>query len=110
MAAQDEGLDILDGHAELLGDEGPEPRRVEDPGHPEDPLARETGGLQGHVAHRVERVRDDDQDRVGRVRHGLLDDRADDAGVLGQQVVAAHPRLAGQPGGHDDDVAPAVSA
>ena len=30
--------------------------------------------------------------------------RADDAGVLGQQVVAAHPRLAGEAGGHDDDV------
>ena len=27
-----------------------------------------------------------------------------DAGVLGQQVVAAHPRLAGEAGGHDDDV------
>ena len=47
------------------------------------------------VAHRVERVRDDDQDRVRRLLRGLLDDRPDDPGVLGQQVVAAHARLRG---------------
>ena len=35
---------------------------------------------------------------------GRLDDGPDDAGVLGQQVVPAHPRLAGQARGHDDDV------
>ena len=40
----------------------------------------------------------------GRVLRGLLDDRADDPGVLGQQVVAAHPRLAREAGGDDDDV------
>ena len=40
----------------------------------------------------------------GRVRRGLLDDGADDAGVLGQQVVAAHPGLAGEARGDDDDV------
>ena len=37
---------------------------------------------------------------------GLLHDGPDDPGVLGQQVVAAHPRLAGQPRGDDDDVRP----
>ena len=59
---------------------------------------------QRDVAHRVERVGDDDQDRVRRVLHRLLDDGADDPGVLGQEVVAAHPGLARQAGGHDDDV------
>ena len=71
---------------------------------PEHPLAREARRLQGHVDHRVERIGDDDEDRVGRVPDGLLDDGADDPGVLGQQVVAAHARLAGQAGGHDHDV------
>ena len=33
-----------------------------------------------------------------------VDDRPDDAGVLGQEVVPAHPRLAGEPGRDDDDV------
>ena len=34
-----------------------------------------------------------------------LHHRADDPGVLGQEVVAAHARLAGQARGHDDDLA-----
>ena len=34
----------------------------------------------------------------------LLDDRPDDPGVLRQQVVAAHPGLAGEARGDDDDV------
>ena len=40
----------------------------------------------------------------GEWRRRLLDDGADDPGVLGQQVVAAHARLAGQAGGDHDDV------
>ena len=104
MAAEHEGVGVLDRDAELLGDERPEARRIEDAGHPQDALAREAGGVERDVAHRVERVGDDDQDRVRRMLHGLLDDGADDAGVLGQQVVAAHPGLAGQAGGDDDDV------
>ena len=95
---------VLDRHAELLGDERPEPGRVQDAGHPENALARETGGLHGDVAHRVERVRDDDQDRIRRVLHGLLDDGPDDARVLGKKVVPAHPRLAREARRDDDDV------
>ena len=98
-------MGVLDADAELLGDERPEPRRIEDAGHAEHALAREARRLQRDVAHRVERVRDDDQDRVGRLPRGLLHDGLDDAGVLGQQVVAAHARLAGQAGRDDDDVA-----
>ena len=104
VAAEDEGVGVLDRHAELLGDERPEAGGVEDAGHAQDALAREARGLQRHVAHRVERVGDDDQDRIGRVRRRLLDDGPDDPGVLGQQVVAAHARLAREPGGDDDDV------
>ena len=36
---------------------------------------------------------------------GLFHDRPDDPGVLGQQIVPAHPRLPRQAGRHDDDVA-----
>ena len=60
--------------------------------------------LERNVAHRVERVGDDDEDRVRRVARGLLHDAAHDAGVLGQQVIATHARLAGEAGGDDDDV------
>ena len=34
----------------------------------------------------------------------MVDDAPDDAGVLEQQIVAAHARLAGQAGRHHDDV------
>ena len=40
----------------------------------------------------------------GETAAACADDRADDARVLGQQVVAAHARLAGQAGGDHDDV------
>src|SRR5207237_1505501 len=37
-------------------------------------------------------------------RHDLLDHRADDLGVLEQQVIARHAGLAREPGRDDDDV------
>jgi hypothetical protein len=56
------------------------------------------------VAHCVERIGDDDQDRVRGVLGRLFDDRSDDPGVLGQEVVPAHTGLPGETGRHDDDV------
>ena len=55
-----------------------------------------------HVAHRVERVRDDDEDRVRGVLDRLLGDRGDDRLVRRHEVVAAHARRA-RPAGRDDD-------
>ena len=67
--------------------------------------------FQASAGHDVQRVADDDQDGVGGVRGDLFADRADDLGVLREQVVARHARLARQAGGDDDHVAePAVSA
>ena len=104
VAAEDEGVGVGDADAELLGDERPEAGRVEDARHAEDALARKAGRLEGNVAHRVEGVRDDDQDRVRRMLGGLLDHGPDDPRVLGEEVVAAHPGLAREARGHDDDV------
>ncbi len=56
------------------------------------------------VAHHVERIRDDDEDRVRRRLLDLLGDLLHDAGVGVEQVVARHARLAGDAGGDDDDV------
>ena len=56
------------------------------------------------VAHRVQRVRDDDEGRLGRVLHGVLRHGGDDRLVRRHEVVAAHaggPRL---PRRDDDDV------
>ncbi len=104
MTAEDERVRVLDRDAELLRDERPEARRVEHARHPEHALAREAGRLQGDVAHRVERVGDDDQDRVRGMLGRLLHDGADDARVLGQQVITAHPGLTSEAGGDDHDV------
>jgi hypothetical protein len=41
MAAEDEGVGVLDADPELLGDERPEPGAVEHAGHAEHALARE---------------------------------------------------------------------
>ena len=50
------------------------------------------------------RVREDDEDSVGAVRNDLLRHAAHDGGVLGEEVVAAHARLARKPGRDHRDV------
>ena len=70
----------------------------------EDALLRKAGDVLGHVAHGVERVRDDDQDGVRRAGDHLLGDGRDDALVRGHEVVAAHAGRARVAGGDDDDV------
>src|SRR6185503_19591058 len=102
VAAEHHGGHVLDRGAGLPGDEGREAGRVEDAGHAEDALLGTAGRALGHVTHRVERVRDDDQDRVRRGRDHLLGDLADDLLVRGHEVVAAHPGRAWQSGSDHD--------
>ena len=99
MAAQDERLDVLDGRSGLVRDEGPVPRGVEDAGLAEDALLPESGDVLRDVAHRVERIREDDDHGVERRRDHLLGDRRDDLLVRLHQVVPAHAGLAGKAGG-----------
>src|ERR1035438_4768369 len=68
-------------------------------------LARETAGGHRHVGHGVERVADDKDHGVGRGGRGLPGDPGNDARVGHHQVVAGHPRLAGEAAGDDHDVA-----
>ncbi len=82
-----------------MGDEGAHARAVEDAGHAEDAVLGQARDLVGHLAHGVERVADHDQDRVRRLRERLLRALLDDLVVGVQEVVAAHPRLAGDAGG-----------
>src|SRR5204863_203895 len=77
---------------------------IEDPRHPQDPLARKAADLERGVRHGVERVAHDDQDGARRVSDDLLRDALDDLEVLLQEVVAAHPRFARQAGGDHDHV------
>ena len=104
MAAEDEGRDVFHGDLELFRDEGLETGRVQHAGHADDTLAREAGLLERGLRHRVERVGDDDDDAVGRVRDDLAHHAAHDAEVGVQQVVAAHAGLAWNAGSDDNDV------
>src|SRR3989449_9791890 len=72
----------------------------------DDPLAREAGDGLRDPAHHVERVRDDDDDRRRAVLLDLPGDLLHDVGVGADQVVAAHPRLAGDARRHDPDFSP----
>src|SRR4051812_1173183 len=78
VAAQHEAGDVAHRDAQLPGDEGAEARRVEHARHADHPLLGEAAGLVGHGAHGVERVRDHDQDRVGRLLHERRGHVADD--------------------------------
>jgi hypothetical protein len=57
------------------------------------------------MRHLVERVRNDDQDRIGRARNHALDHRSHDRGVLGEKIHAAHAGLTREPRGDHHDVA-----
>jgi hypothetical protein len=104
VPAQHQGADLGGRDPQLPRQEGAQPGGVEDPGHADHPLAREAGGLEGDVAHRVQRVGDHDHDRVGRSLGHRPADLAHDLAVGLEQVLAAHVRLARQPGGDHDDV------
>jgi hypothetical protein len=90
--------------AGLLGDEPREARAVEHARHADHALAGEPGLDAHQVHHRVERVGDDDHERLGRVVAHVLRHRRDDLAVGLEQVRAAHARLARQAGGDDEDV------
>jgi hypothetical protein len=104
VAAEDEGGDVFDADVQLFGDEGAEAGGIEDAGHADDALAVEAGLLVGGLGHGVERIGDDDQDRLRRLRDDLGDHVGHDLVVGVQQVVAAHSGLARNAGGDDDDV------
>ena len=88
----------------LPRDESLQARGVEDARLAEDALLREAGDVLRDMAHRVERVRDDDQDRVGALRDDLLGDVLDDLLVRRDEIVAAHARRARQARGDHDDL------
>ena len=65
MTAEHVRLNILDGRLDLLGNEGPESCRVEDAGHSQHTLTGKSTDIERQLRHRVQRIADHDQDRVG---------------------------------------------
>ena len=104
MAAEHEGRHVLHRHAELLGQEVAEARRIEDAGHADDLLLRQARILLQRPDHRVERVGNADHEGVRRVLADALADGLHDLEVDAEEVVAAHAGLARHAGGHDADI------
>src|SRR5271166_4790842 len=104
VAAEHKGADILDRDPQLLGKEITEAGAVEHSGHADDTLRRQPAGLAHDPHHDVERVGDGDDESLGAMLLDRCTHRRDDLGVGADQIVAAHPRLARDAGGDDDDI------
>ena len=104
VAAEHQRRHVLDRDLQLLGQEGAEAAGVEDAGHADDLVLRQSAGLLQRPHHGIERVGDDDDEGVGRV---LLDAGArlvHHLEVDAEQVVAAHAGLPRHAGRDDDHV------
>ena len=104
MAPEHEGGDVLHRDAELLGEEGAETRRIQHTRHADHHVMRQLRKFAQRPDHRVERIGDADDEGVRGVRLDALADRLHHLQIDAEQIVAAHPRLAGDAGGDDDDV------
>ena len=105
MTAKHKGGDVFDGHLEFFGKEVAETRRIQNPRHTDDTRGRQAGCLLQDANHDIKRIGDADHEGIGAV---VADARANllhDLGVDADQVVPAHPGLAGHTSGHDDDIA-----
>ena len=105
MAAEHEGGHVLDRDAKLVRQEQAEAGAVQHAGHAHHLLWRQLRLLPHHPDHRLERIGDNDHEPIRAVSPDAVGQLRDHAGVLGHQVVAAHPRRAREPGGDDHDIA-----
>ncbi len=104
MAAEHESGDVLDADPEFLGQEMAEARAIEHAGHADHHIMGQPRELAQRPDHRVEWVGDADDERVRGVRLDARADRLHHAEVDAEQIVAAHARLARNPGGDDAHV------
>src|SRR3546814_20179600 len=95
MAAENEGVHILDRHVELVGDEVAEARRIEDAGHTDDLVVRQARELTEGPNHRVEGVGDADDESVGGVGLDALADslRSEERSVGKESVSTCRSRV-----------------
>src|SRR6185436_12560783 len=104
VAAEHEGGDVFDRDVEFVGEEIAEARGIQHARHADHLLVRHAGRLLQRPHHRVQRVGDADDERVGGI---LLDAGADllhDLEIDAQKIVAAHAGLARHAGGDDADL------
>jgi hypothetical protein len=56
------------------------------------------------IGHGIQRIGDNDQDGIWRILYNILRNLFDNLGVDGEQIIAAHSGLAGNPCGDNNDV------
>src|SRR5215469_14816558 len=104
MAAEDERGYVLYADFQFVGDESAETGGIEHSGHADDALAWKPAELVGSLRHRIQRIRNNDQDAIWRIIHHFSDHSLHDAVIGVKQIVTAHPWLARDAGGDDHDV------
>ena len=104
MAAQDKGRDVFYGHIQLLGNKGAEASCVQDAGHSDHPVLGKATDPVRHMAHGIEGIRDYNQNAARRILDGVFHGVLDDVIVGPQQIIPAHPRLAGEAGSQHHNI------
>ena len=104
VLAVDVRVDILRADAEALGQRRLQTAGVQDRAGADDMALGNAGDLVEHVGQHVDRVGDDDIDRVRRGGGDLRGDVLEDVDVGLRQLQPALPGLAGKTRGDDDDV------
>src|SRR6185369_1911035 len=104
VTAEGHGINILDRYAEFPGDEGYETCRIENTGLADNAVVRKTGDLLAESNHGVERVGDDDDERVRCILLDPLGNGLHDLGVGCDEVVTAHARFTGKACSNDNNV------
>ena len=64
VSTQNKRRDVLNGNVQRFGQETTHASRVEHAGHSDNTMLWKSRAPEGNLAHRIERIRDDDQDRI----------------------------------------------
>ena len=104
MTTQYISLHITHGYVQFLSNKRAKTGCIQDAGHTNHPIARETADLIGQLRHGIQGVCDHNQDAVGRVVDHLLCYMCDNLLVFLDQVVAGHTRLAWETRCHHNNI------
>ncbi len=104
VAAQHERMNIFHRNIQFHGNKSAEPCGIQNTGHTDDTLFRETAFLHRHMTHGIKGVTDNDQNGIGRIFGNLPCHVFHNATVGGQKVITAHARFAGNSRRNNDDI------
>src|SRR2546425_4163199 len=104
VTAQHKRGHVFDRYVQRFGYEASHARRIQNARHADHALFGKPRVLHRDVAHRIKRIRDDDQDRVPRILKNFIGNRAYDSSVGLEQIVAAHAGFSREPRRDDNDV------